>query len=181
MEQYTMSRAKTIANKLKWWQIALLSVAVSFLGKLAGGSDTEQQKLYTKQLKQAPWAPPAWLFAPAWTINNFFLLLGLRKIYADPNMPEKKKLLLLQAMIWVVFFSFNYVYFRKKSTVLAAIWTMSDAVLATASLMIANKADKKVSMTYLPLTAWTLFASTLAGYQALRNPDETLGTPALLK
>jgi benzodiazapine receptor len=87
---------------------------------------------------------------------------------------------MLQALIWLVFFSFNYVYFRKKSTVLAAVLTMSDAVFAVASLIIANKIDKKVSLAYLPLTIWTLFASTLAGYQALKNPDEALGTPAIL-
>ncbi|MCW3122043.1 MAG: TspO/MBR family protein [Flavipsychrobacter sp.] len=178
--QMPIINTQQIANKLKWWQIALISVAVSLLGKLAGGNDTDEQKLYTKQLKQGPWAPPAWLFGPAWTINNFFLLIGLRRLYTNEQMPERRKLLILQAMLWVIFFSFSYVYFRKKSTVLAAIWTMSDAIFATASFMVANKVDKKVSMTYLPLTAWTLFASTLAGYQALKNPDKALGTPALL-
>ena len=170
-----------VANKLKWWQIAIISVAVSFLGKLAGGNDTNQQKLYTKKLKQAPWAPPAWIFGPAWTITTFFLLLGLQRLLQKENLPEKKRLLIMQAIIWVIFFSFNYVYFRKKSTILAAIWTVGDAVLATASLMVANKLDKKVSLSYLPLTTWTLFASTLAGYQALTNSDEALHIPALLK
>jgi tryptophan-rich sensory protein len=170
----------TAIKKLKWWQIALIAAAVSFLGKLAGGTNGDEQKLYTKKLKQAPWAPPAWAFAPAWTANNFFLLLGLQRLLQNDNISEKRKLLILQAMIWIVFFSFNYVYFNKRSTVLAAIWTVSDAVLATSSLILANKLDKKVAASYLPLTIWTLFASTLAGYQALKNADTALGTPALL-
>ena len=99
MKHIVINKPNTIVGKLKWWQIALLSVAVSFLGKLTGGSDTGQQKLYTKQLKQAPWAPPAWLFGPAWTINNFFLLLGLRRLYMNHDMPERKKLLLMQALL----------------------------------------------------------------------------------
>jgi len=178
MEQSIQKDAK--AYRLKLWQIGVIAVVVSFLGKLSGGNDTNQQKLYTKKLKQAPWAPPAWLFAPAWTINNFFLLIGLRKIASLDNVSEKKRLLIIQALIWLIFFSFNYVYFRKKSTIGAAILTMSDAVFAVASLVIANNIDKKVSFTYLPLTIWTLFASTLAGYQAVHNPDEALDTPALL-
>lgn len=177
----SISNLQSRSARLKWWQIAMISVVVSFLGKLTGGNDNNQQKLYTKKLKQAPWAPPAWLFAPAWTINNFFLLLGLQRIINNDNIPEKRKLLLLQAMIWAVFFSFNYVYFRKKSTVLAAVWTISDAVFAVASLIAAGKTDKKTSLTYLPLTVWTLFASTLAGYQAVKNPDEALGIRALIK
>lgn len=181
MKQPIVNSKKKLSNTLKWWQIGLISIVVSILGKLAGGNDTDEQKIYTRELKQAPWAPPGWLFAPAWTINNFFLLVALQRLYHSQYLPERKKLLILQTIIWVIFFSFNYVYFRKKSTVLAAIWTMSDAVCAIASLILASKSDNKTSLTYLPLTVWTTFASTLAAYQALKNPDRALGTPALLK
>ena len=170
----------TRANKLKWWQVALISIVVSAIGGLSGlKSQKKQRKVYTNKLKQAPWAPPAAVFAPAWTINNFFLINALRKILAK-DMPEKRKLLLLQAGIWVIFFTFNYVYFRKKSPVLAAIWTMSDNVLAIASLLVSMKADRKMALNFLPLVLWTSFASTLSDYQALKNPDPVLHTKALL-
>jgi benzodiazapine receptor len=167
-------------SKLKWWQVALISVAVSALGGLSGlMSQKKQRKVYTTKLKQAPWAPPGGIFAPAWTINNFFLIKALGRIL-DSDMPEKKKLLRLQAGIWLVFFTFNYVYFRKKSPVLAAVWTMSDNVLAIASLLLAAKSDRKTALNFLPLVLWTGFASTLADYQALKNADPVLGTKALL-
>ena len=95
-------------------------------------------------------------------------------------MPEKRKLVLLQAGIWFIFFSFNYVYFRKKSPVLAAIWTMSDNILAIASIIASLRSDKKTALNYVPLLLWTTFASTLAGYQALKNPDPVFRTDALL-
>lgn len=168
------------ARRLKWWQIALLSIAVSALGGLSGRrSKKQERKLYNKELKQAPWAPPAWLFAPAWTINNYFLLQALKKLLSTPN-SNSKKLLRLQAIIWVIFFSFNYIYFNKKSTLLAALWTAGDTALALASFAIAMKWDKKLAAHYLPLLGWTGFASTLAGYQALTNRDEWLHTPPLL-
>jgi benzodiazapine receptor len=172
---------QTSANKLKWWQVALISVAVSALGSLSGlRSSKQQKKLYDTKLKQAPWAPPSWVFAPAWTLNNYFLLNAMRRIIGK-DMPEKRKLLLLQAGIWFIFFTFNYIYFRKKSPVLAAIWTMSDNILAIASMLISAKADKKLSLNYLPLVLWTSFASTLSDYQALKNPDPVLKTRALLR
>lgn len=167
-------------TKLKWWQVALLSIVVSAIGGLsAGRSKKPGWKIYTQQLKQAPWAPPAWVFAPAWTINNFFILKALQRLLHS-DIPEKRKLLVLQAMIWIVFFSFNYIYFNKKSPALAAIWTMSDTVFAVASFMMAFKADKKLSYNYLPLVTGTIFASTIGNYQALKNPDPVLHTPALL-
>lgn len=163
-------------NKLKWWQVALISVVVSALGSLSALMPSKKQKkVYTKELEQAPWSPPAWVFGPAWTFNNYFLLRALRMII-EKDMPERRKLLLLQAGIWAIFFSFNYVYFKKKSPILADIWTMTDGVLAIASLLIAAKADKRISANYLPLALWTSFASTLAGYQALKNPDPVFDT-----
>lgn len=169
------------AKNLKWWQVALVSAGVSILGGLTSGlSHKKEQKLYTKNLKQAPWAPPAWLFGPAWMVNNFVLLMGIQRLLNAKDMPEKKKLLRLQALIWGIFFSFNYIYFRKKSTALAAVWTMTDAVAAAASFLIAYRVDKKIAFSYLPLLLWTLFASTLADYQALKNPDQFLKTKALM-
>jgi len=166
--------------ELKWWQNALIAVGVSFLGSLSGsGSSKADRKIYTSKFKQAPWAPPAWVFAPAWTLNNYFLIKAIERILSK-KMPDKSKLLMLQGLIWTVFFSFNYVFFRKKSPVLANFLTMADNVFAIASFIMAFRSDKKTAYNYLPLLLWTTFASTLSGYQALKNPDPVLKTKALL-
>jgi translocator protein len=167
-------------SKLNWWQIGLVSVAVSVIGGLASMQTHKQnRKTYDIKLKQTPWAPPGWLFAPAWNFNNFFLLMALQRLLKS-NIPDKKRLLVLQAMMWIVFFSFGYVYFKKKSPLLAAVWTMADAALAASSFTIALRSDKKLAMDYLPLLAWTGFASTVADYQALKNPDPIFRTRAIL-
>lgn len=157
--------------KLPWWQIALLAVALSAIaGQASRQSSKNEADIYTKELKQAAWAPPGWLFGPAWTTINIFLLLAVQRLLQS-EIPAKKKLIILQVLIWIVFFTFGYVYFTKKSPVLAAVWTMSDAALAVASFLISYKADKKLAYFYVPLLVWTVFASTVAGYQALNNPD----------
>ena len=163
-------------QNIKWWQILLAAVVVSALGALSarqpGG---EERKLYEKELKQAPWAPPEWVFGPAWTFNNIFLLMALNRLLRR-NIPQKKKLLYLQAFIWVIYFSFGYVYFQKKSPLLASVWTVTDAALAISSLAIAARTDRKLAANYIPLTLWTSFASTVAIYQALNNSDPLLNT-----
>jgi translocator protein len=167
-------------SKLKWWQVAMAAIVVSAIGGLSSmQSSKKDRKLYTGSLQQASWAPPAWLFAPAWAFNNFFLLMALQRILKT-DMDEKKKLLAQQALIWIIFFSFNYLYFNKKSTVLAAAWTIGDAILAVSSFATACKSDKKTAYLYVPLMIWTAFASTLAAYQALYNRDALLKTKALL-
>jgi tryptophan-rich sensory protein len=174
----TSSNQKT---KLKWWQMALISVAISILGGLSGGNiSSRKQRRYYKELKQAPWAPPGWVFGPAWMVNNFFLLMGLKRLLTDKSIKGKGKILLVQAAIWTIFFTFNHVYFRKKSPILAAIWTNVDMVLALAGFILTFKKDKLASLSYLPLLGWTGFASSVADYQALTNSDQYLKTKALL-
>lgn len=174
-------KVREVSEGLNWWQVGLITLGVSLLGGLSAiMSRNKQRKLYTQELKQAPWAPPSWLFSPAWTFNNFFLINGLRNILKNDKLDNRKQLLYLQAAIWLVYFTFGYVYFKKKSPVLAAIWTKTDAGLAIASLILAAKSDKKLSLNYIPLSLWTLFASSVADYQALKNPDKVLETgPAL--
>jgi tryptophan-rich sensory protein len=168
-------------KEIKWWQMALVTILVSALGALSTGSNKKQErKLYGKKLKQAPWAPPAALFGPAWTINNYFLLQALKQLVLDKNIPERKKLLVQQAVIWILFFSFGYVYFKKKSPLLAAVWTILDAFLASSGVFTGLRASKKLGLSYLPLLGWTGYAGTVAVYQALYNPDPVLKSPALL-
>lgn len=101
--------------KLKWWEIAIISVVASALGGLSSAvSSGDEKKVYNKQLKQAPWAPPAWVFAPAWTINNFFLITALQRIL-NKDWEGRKKLLWLQGCIWFIFFSYGFIYFNKKA------------------------------------------------------------------
>ena len=158
-------------SKLKWWQIALAALVVSAIGGLASlQSSKEDKALYLNKLKQAPWAPPSWVFGPAWTINNFFLLLALQHL-AKYYTTERRKLLILQSFIWAIYFSFGFIYFNKKSPILAATWTVSDAIFAIMSYHLANKSCKKLAAYFLPLVAWTLFASSLALYQAVNNED----------
>jgi tryptophan-rich sensory protein len=164
---------------VKPWQLAFISLGLSFLGKLAGETNEKDRKVYTQKFRQAPWSPPPWVFGPAWTAINFFLVRSIKRIL-EKNIPDKKKLLVLQAAIWTIFFSFNYIYFKKKSPVLATAWTMADNALAIASFLIAFKNDKKTALHYLPLLLWTSFAATLSGYQALYNKDPYLKTKPLI-
>jgi translocator protein len=162
----------------KWWQIGIAALVVSAIGRLSSGRSNSEKEAYTK-FKQAPWAPPAWLFAPAWTLNNFFLLKALNQMLAD-RMSDHQRLLVLQLPIWVIFFSFGYIFARKKSPILVATWTLSDAVLAGLSFVTAYKQNKKLAYNFLPLLSWTSFASSVAAYQALKNDDKLIGTRAIL-
>jgi translocator protein len=175
-----LANGKTIS--VSWWQVALLAIAVSGVSRLfATTSPKKSQVFYSEILKQAPWSPPGWLFGPAWTLINFFLLWGLVKILNLGSGSTKYSLLAMQVFIWVLFYSFDYVYFNRKSPILAALWTNLDLLLALCSLLIAWYADRNLAYCYLPLGVWTLYAGTVADYQALYNGDPVFNTKPLLE
>jgi benzodiazapine receptor len=168
-------------KEIRWWQVVLATIVVSTLGALSTGlGKKNQQKLYERKLKQAPWSPPAKLFGPAWSVNNYFLLKALKHLLESDSIPGKRKLLIRQVAIWVIFLSFGYVYFQKKSPILAAIWTLADAWLATSSFANAIRSNKRLAFNYLPLLGWTGYAGTVALYQALKNPDPVFRIPAVI-
>jgi tryptophan-rich sensory protein len=165
-------------TKLSWWQLGIATLAVSAIGARVGRKPGKSERQSFEKFEQAAWAPPPWVFGPAWAANNFFLLSALNRI-ARSNHPDRRKLLYLQIPIWFIFFSFGYVYARKRSPVLAAGWTVADALLAAASFAISRRHDRKTSYHFLPLLGWTTYASSLAVYQAVKNDDPVLETEAI--
>ena len=171
---------KTRKRSFPLLQASFFYVGILLLERLISNSPKRPQKLYEVQLKQAPWAPPSWVFGPAWVLINIFLTRALFILLSKKKWsPSDKALLSLQGGIWIVFCSFGYFYFRKKSPAMAALSTLMDTGLATTSILIARKRDPKFAVNYLPLFAWTWFASSLAVYQALENDDPLLGTSAI--
>lgn len=175
------SSALPARRRFGFWQAALFYVSITVIGRLVSGSPKANRAFYKRKEKQAPWAPPGWAFGLAWPVINVFVTRALQQLANEPNKDKRtRQLLALQGLLWAVYGTFGYVYFRKRSPVLAAVFTQTDAVAATASFLIARKKDKAFANNYLPLLGWTWYASTLAWYQAAKNGDPLLDTPAPL-
>jgi tryptophan-rich sensory protein len=74
-----------------------------------------------------------------------------------------------------LFSTFSYVYFRKRSPILAFIWTTAMWILTIASVLLSLENDRKIALSLGSLLAWLTLATPVAAYQAARNPDELLG------
>ncbi len=138
-----------------------------------------EDRRYYEGMRQAPFAPPGWVFGPAWAINNTSVLWGnLRLLNQPKDTPNRRELLALQGLSWVLFSTFSYVYFRKGSPILALVWTAAFLVLTVVSAALSWRSDRKVTLSFATLLAWLTLATPTAAYQAASNPDELFGTPA---
>lgn len=166
-------------ERYRWWHALAFGVGANAISTLATGRNTYDREYY-ERMRQAPFAPPGWLFGPAWTLNNASVLWGnLRLLNQPEDVPNRRGLLWLQAASWLVYASFGYVYFRKRSPILAFVWTAADWALTVASVILSLKNDKKITLSLGTLLAWLTLATPAAAYQAASNPDDLFGTPAL--
>jgi tryptophan-rich sensory protein len=165
-------------ERYRWWHALLFGLAAN-AGSMIGAERRAEDREYYERMRQAPFAPPSWAFAPAWALNNASVLWGnLRLLNLPEDAPNRRALLWLQGASWFLFSTFGYVYFRKRSPILAFVWTAAFAVLTVASAVLSWRIDRKVALSFATLLGWLALATPTAAYQMLYNPDELFGTPS---
>ena len=174
-QQVTLEHLKT--RRWRWWHAAAFGLAVNAVSGLSVGNRREDRAFY-HAMKLPSFAPPGWLFPPAWAVNNVFTLWGnLRLLNQPAGTPGRRPMLALQAASWALFSTFSFVYFRKRSPILAAVWTVADWVLTALTVGIAAKHRQgDIVKSQATKFAWLSLAVPVSGYQALHNPDPLFGT-----
>jgi translocator protein len=162
-------------NRYRWWHALLFGGTTNVVGR----AGTVEDRGWYEEQRQASFAPPGWVFAPAWAVNNAVVLWGnLRLVNLPEDTPHRRSLLWLQGVSWALFSSFGYVYFGKRSPILAFVWTASFYVLTIISAGLSWKVDRKIALSFVTLLLWLTLAMPVAAYQMVHNPDELFHTPA---
>ena len=148
-----------------------LTAALLGAGAIAGRPDDPE---YYRSLEQAPFAPPSWAFGPAWTVAKLGWSVAVVRGTRSVRGPDRRALLALAIADAGVYVSFSYVYFRKRSPMLAAVWTVADAVLTATAIPLLARHDRTAAAALAPQAAWLSLAAPVAVYQAAANPDPLL-------
>lgn len=138
-----------------------------------------------RSLKQAPFAPPAAAFGPAWTVNKIGSSWSVARLaHVDPaddaSRNARRTAFAAAALNEVTYVAFPFAYFKLRSPVLAAAVTVTSAVATIVQLDATRRVDRAAAVALLPETAWLALATPVALYQALYNDDPLLDTPAPL-
>ena len=177
MGQRWMSRAFDEAFRpehYRWYHALGFGLTANLASGLLLGRRAEDRRFY-ESFEQASFAPPSWAFVPVWAMNNASTLWGnVRLLNLPEYAPNKKTLLVLQAASWLLFSTFAWVYFKKRSPILAFVWTAIHWLLTIVSIVLSLKTDRKIALSLATLLAWLTLATPVAAYQAARNPDELL-------
>jgi len=139
---------------------------------------------YFNELKQSIFAPPSWVFGPAWLVNNISVIWGTWRVLNKPkDTPGRTSFLALQGVSWLNFVVFNAAYFSLRSPINALVLTFAMFVLTILSGLVAifKLKDTVVALSLATLFIWLMIALTAASFQAAWNYDDLYGVGPFVK
>lgn len=115
-----------------------------------------------QELLKPSWAPPAYLFAPVWTVLYVLIAISFGKVFL---MAWKKKISYLVALPFVlnlVFnFSFTTIQFGLKNNSLASLDILLVLFTLIWAILAIYRYEKWIAYTNIPYLLWVIFATTL--------------------
>lgn len=119
------------------------------------------------ELNKAPWTPPGWVFGAAWTTImicfSFFMALAWSRA------TNKKALLLLYALQWVLNVLWNPMFFGWREVGTALVVISSLTILVGYFLFAWIRHIKAKSLLVAPYFVWLLIATSLNAYILFYN------------
>lgn len=118
--------------------------------------------------RQAPWAPPAWLFGPVWTVLYALMGVAAWRVWTAAGGAWTPALTWFAAQL-ALNAAWSPVYFRLRKPGLAlGILAALLAVLVQTTRLF-WKADAPAGKLLVPYVLWGAYASTLNAYTALKR------------
>lgn len=119
------------------------------------------------ELIKAPWTPPGWVFGFAWT--TIMICFSLYLTYLWPMISNKKNLITLLVIQWILNVSWNPIFFYYHH-VLFGLFVISGLTALIGIFFLLYWPEMKYkSFLIFPYLIWLLLASSLNGYIFLKN------------
>ena len=154
--------------RFRSWHAAAFLAGVSALSAASASKDAQA---YWRVLNRPAKSPPGWVFPTVWTGLNVLQVWADLRILNNRAAHERKALLGLRAVNWLVYTLFAPAFLRAKSPVTGEAVTLAEGVTAGATIALLTRSDPLAAAALVPLTLWTAYASLLSAEVASSNPD----------
>lgn len=118
-------------------------------------------------LNKAPWTPPGWVFGFAW--STIMICFSVFMAYLWPAMENKKLLLALYAIQWILNVSWNPLFFYLHQVGFALIVIIMLTILVGFLLFYSWPHLRMIALLLSPYFIWLLIATSLNGFIFMKN------------
>lgn len=136
-----------------------------------GGAVTARSANEFYQILQKPrWAPPGWLFGPAWTLLYILMGTAAWRVWRDAGFSGATVELSFYAVQLVFNMAWSYFFFVRRTGLGATIEVVILWILIAITLVLFWRRDPIAGALFVPYLIWVTFATTLTVAVWRRNP-----------
>jgi tryptophan-rich sensory protein len=127
-----------------------------------GGAVTAKAAAEFYAMLQKPfWAPPAWLFGPAWTVLYIVMATAAWRIWLQAGFRGASLELSFYLVQLVLNMAWSYFFFVRRSGLGATIEVVCLWLAVAATLVLFWRRDMIAGVLFVPYLAWVSFATAL--------------------
>jgi len=145
-------------------------IAGTSVAAVSGAVTAQAAQKFYGALDKARWAPPPWLFGPAWSVLYVMMAVAAWRIWREFGFDGARGELILYGVQLVLNAAWSWFFFVRRSGRLATI-EVSLLLTAVASTMVAFwRRDPTAGLLFVPYVMWVSFATALTVSVWRRNP-----------
>ncbi|WP_425426604.1 TspO/MBR family protein [Alkalimonas amylolytica] len=148
-------------TKLQQSSALLAILVITFLAAALGSLGSVNAPEFYRQLELPSWAPPGWLFGPAWTLLYTLMALAAWLVWRSDRLAVTGRALLLYGIQLVLNALWSWLFFAwyLGAAALAEIVLLWLAILIT--LLLFKRHSILAAVLLLPYLCWVSFATML--------------------
>jgi tryptophan-rich sensory protein len=143
------------------WAAPVLIVVATFATAAIGAFASIDAQTYYASLKQPAWAPPAWLFGPAWTTLYTLMAVAACLVVRRAGLPAARPALALYGLQLVLNALWTWLFFRWH----LGAWATAEVLMLLGAIALTARAFWRIrpiaGWLLAPYLAWVTFASAL--------------------
>ena len=145
-------------------------VVFTFVFAAIGAFATSQAGAFYQQLDRPAWAPPAWLFGPAWTVLYALMAVAAWRVYRTASEHSVRPELTLYVAQLALNALWSWLFFAWHNGPLAFAEIIVLWLAIAATIVAFGRRDRVAGLLLLPYIAWVTFAGALCYSIWQRNP-----------
>jgi benzodiazapine receptor len=146
-------------------------VLTTFVAAISGAVTAKTAVAFYASLKKPSWAPPSWLFGPAWSVLYLLMSIAAWTIWRDHGFDGARTELVLYFVQLALNAGWSWFFFVKRDGQQALIEVLFLWTAIVATLIGFWRLSPSAGILFVPYLMWVSFATALTYSVWRRNPD----------
>jgi tryptophan-rich sensory protein len=143
---------------------------ITFAFAAIGGYASAQAGVFYLGLERPAWAPPAWLFGPAWSVLYLLMAVAAWRVQRAAKPGNARPALLLYVVQLAANALWTWLFFAWQRGAWAFAEILLLWMLIAATIVVFSRRDRIAGLLLVPYIAWVSFATCLCYSIWQRNP-----------